>query len=307
MNARSARKAWRRRVRSKLFRLVSAIVVPVIGRLPWSWCQRLGRTLGTLAWHLPSRDRQRVLAHLAIAFPQRSAPDRARLARASYRHLGTNLFECLHLSRAPRDAAHRHITVEGRDHLQTLCEAKRPFVLLTGHCGNWELLATLARSHQVPIYAMQRQLDDPALNDTIVSLRAHLGATNLPRGSRASSRGVLKVLREGGALVILLDQDIATEGVWVPFFGRPAFTPLAAAKIAVRRKIPVVPAFASRRADGHHTIRIDPPLELGDDLKGATAVMTAAIERQIRNAPEQWVWMHRRWRRRPPGEDQPAS
>jgi len=109
-------------------------------------------------------------------------------------------------------------------------------------------------------------------------------------------------LRGGGALALLIDQDIDTEGAWVPFFGRAAFTPLAAAHLALRLDAAVVPVFAERLDDGDHLLRFLPPLQLPADPTAATAAMTAMIEAQIRRRPEQWVWMHRRWRRRPPGE-----
>lgn len=98
---------------------------------------------------------------------------------------------------------------------------------------------------------------------------------------------------------MLIDQDTKVDGVWVPFFGRPAFTPVGAAKIALRQKTEVIPTFVERRPDGSHLVRIHPPLDLPEDPREATAVMTRAIEEQVRRQPEQWVWMHRRWRRQP--------
>jgi KDO2-lipid IV(A) lauroyltransferase len=89
------------------------------------------------------------------------------------------------------------------------------------------------------------------------------------------------------------------EGVWVPFFGRLAYTPVGAAKIALKQRAAVVPVFIERLENGHHLVRFQPPLDLPDDPREATALMTARIEEQIRRRPEQWVWMHRRWRRQP--------
>lgn len=98
---------------------------------------------------------------------------------------------------------------------------------------------------------------------------------------------------------MLIDQDTKVDGVWVPFFGRPAFTPVGAAELALRQKAIVLPFFIERKADGDHLLRFLPPLDLPDDPREATALMTRAIEEQVRRRPEQWVWMHRRWRRQP--------
>jgi KDO2-lipid IV(A) lauroyltransferase len=110
---------------------------------------------------------------------------------------------------------------------------------------------------------------------------------------------MLHALRRRGGLAILIDQDTRVEGVWVPFFGRPAFTPVGAARLALKRDVAVVPVFDERLADGTHRAHFEPPLDLPADEVEATAMMTRAIEAQIRRVPEQWVWMHRRWRRQP--------
>ena len=144
-----------------------------------------------------------------------------------------------------------------------------------------------------------RALEESGLNELLVAFRRRFGTETLERGAPGAARRLLRVLRAGGALGMLIDQDTRVEGVWVPFFGRPAFTPVGAAKIALRQGAAVVPAFIERLADGTHLARIHPPLDLPADEVEATALMTQAIEEQIRRVPEQWVWMHRRWRRQP--------
>ena len=121
------------------------------------------------------------------------------------------------------------------------------------------------------------------------------------RGSEGAARQLLAALRKGGALGMLIDQDTKVDGVWVPFFGRPAFTPVGAAKIALRQNTAVIPTFIERLEDGRHLATFHPPLDLPDDPTEATALMTTKIEEQVRRRPEQWVWRHRRWRRQPPG------
>ena len=144
-----------------------------------------------------------------------------------------------------------------------------------------------------------RALEETGLNELLLGFRRRFGTATLERGAPGAARRLLRVLRAGGSLGMLIDQDTRVEGVWVPFFGRPAFTPVGAAKIALRQGAAVVPAFIERLADGTHLARFHPPLDLPADEVEATALMTRAIEEQIRRVPEQWVWMHRRWRRQP--------
>ena len=272
----------------------------VFGRLPWSWCQILGAGFGRLAWALLSRDRRRTLTHLEIAFPELSEQERRHLGVRSFRHLGQSLFELLHIWGRPAADAERYVDVVGFGEIERIRETGRPIVVLTGHCGNWELVSCANHSHGLGLAAMTRGMDDAGLQQITLDLRSHLGSEAIARGSRASSRQMLKTLKSGGALAMLIDQDIRTDGVWVPFFGKLAHTPTAAADIALRLGAAVVPTFAERLEDGRHRVSFHAALELPDDVTEATAVMTTAIEAQIRRRPEQWVWMHRRWRRRPP-------
>jgi KDO2-lipid IV(A) lauroyltransferase len=171
--------------------------------------------------------------------------------------------------------------------------------LLTGHCGNWELISAALSSRGVRVLAIARELQDPVLHAAVVGLRTRLGVETIVRGSPDAASQMRSALRGRALLAMLIDQDTDVRGAWVPFFGRPAWTPLGAAQLALRCRMSVVPAFDERRADGSHLVRFHPPLELPEDAVEATACMTRAIEDHIRRRPDQWVWTHRRWRRRP--------
>jgi KDO2-lipid IV(A) lauroyltransferase len=133
----------------------------------------------------------------------------------------------------------------------------------------------------------------------LAGLRERFGTPTIARGTEGAARQLLITLRRGGALGMLIDQDTKVDGVWVPFFGRPAFTPVGAAKIALRQKTAVIPTFIERLPQGRHLATFHPPLDLPGDPQEATALMTEKIEEQVRKHPEQWVWIHRRWRRQP--------
>ncbi len=292
---------FRRRLRSLLFQSLNGVAKQLLGRLRWEHAQRLGRGLGSLAWYATRRNRRKALAHLAVAFPELSSARRQALGRACFRHLGTSIGELLHVYHREASEACRHVRVEGWEEIERIRARGQPIVVMTAHCGNWELLSTVNESHGLGLAAIARQLDDPSLHGLAVGLRRHLGSVTIARGSRSSSRELLRTLRRRGALVLLIDQDIpSADGVWVPFFGRLAHTPLAPANLALRLGAAVVPSFVERLDDGSHLVTFHPPMELDADPLAATAAMTARIEEQIRRRPEQWVWMHRRWRHRPP-------
>ncbi len=303
----SAFQRLRRWIRASALAPLLRLLRACFGWLPWSMCQALGVALGRLAWGLSGRDRKRCLAHLELAFPELSNAERRALGRRCFRHLGMSLFELLHIWGRPAPDADRLVEVVGFEEIERIRETGRPIVVLTAHCGNWELISCANHSHGLGLAAMTRGFDDEGLQQLTVDLRSHLGSEAIARGSRQSSRQMLKTLRAGGCLAMLIDQDIRTDGVWVPFFGKLAHTPTAAADLALRLGADVVPTFAERLEDGRHRITFHSALDLPNDATQATAVMTAAIEAQIRRRPEQWVWMHRRWRRRPPTDPQTAD
>ncbi len=276
------------------------VLSSTLGRLPWRASQRVGRALGTLGWTLSRRDRRRALDHLALAFPDLSDQERRRLGRDCFRHLGTVLGECLHLYHRDCAFVGSIVEVQGFEVVEQVRREGRPLVLFTGHCGNWELLGAAVNCRGVGMTVVARSLDEPEQQERLAALRARFGTPTIERGGEGAVRQLLGTLRRGGALGMLIDQDSGKmEGVWVPFFGRPAFTPVGAAKIALKQKAAVVPVFIERLAGGTHRVRFQPPLDLPDDPQTATALMTTRIEEQIRRRPEQWVWMHRRWRRQP--------
>ncbi|HKI01717.1 MAG TPA: lysophospholipid acyltransferase family protein [Thermoanaerobaculia bacterium] len=271
-----------------------------LGRLSWPAAQRVGRAIGALGWRLSRRDRRRTLDHIALAYPEMAAAERLRLGRDCFRHHGTTLGECLHLFRRDCGFLESVVEVRGWEEVDRARAADRPILILTGHCGNWELLAATINCRGLGMAVVARPLDEPDQQRLLAGLRERFGTPTIARGSEGAARQLLIALRRGGALGMLIDQDTKVDGVWVPFFGRPAFTPVGAAKIALRQRTAVIPAFIERLPDGCHVATFHPALDLPNDPTEATALMTAKIEEQIRRRPEQWVWMHRRWRRQPP-------
>lgn len=278
------------------------IAASAIGRrLPLSVTRAIGRLLGRMAWHVARRERRRALAHLAIAFPERDDAGRHRIARAMFRHLGMSLMEIAWLPNV--NAANRANTtvVEGMDRLLEIIDAGRGIVIFTAHCGNWEWLSYITGTFGRPVAVLQRERDDPQMNRYITAVRARAGVKTIDRGSPSSARDMIGAVRRGGILAFVLDQNIRTESVKVPFFGKPALTPIGPVQFAIRTEAVVAPAFIERRADGMQHATFGEPIycKRGDDPVALAARITALIEEQIRRVPEQWVWMHDRWRERP--------
>jgi KDO2-lipid IV(A) lauroyltransferase len=184
-------------------------------------------------------------------------------------------------------------------------------IVLTAHFGSWEFFAGAMAAHGFPLTIVQRPREDAGLDRVLQERRAEAGAAYLERGSAAFA--AIRALRRGDLLALPFDQNAhAGEGVFVPFFGRLAATRTAPVRLAMLTGAPVVPAFLVRERDEplRHVARILPPLELapgeGDDVVLENVRrMTHAIEAEVRRAPEQWAWSHRRWRNQPPGEARP--
>lgn len=290
-----SRKAWR----SGLLTALGHVLDFIFARLSWIRAQRLGRALGRLAWRLARRDRRRTLDHLAVAFPAMPDGERNDLARHSFAHLGELLGECLHLRHSMAAEISRHVTLAGWEHVAAARAQQRPILILSGHCGNWELLAAALNVHGLGMLVVAREIDEPGLQTMLLDLRSRFGTRTIVRGTAGAGRALLGALRGAGALGMLIDQDTKVEGVYVDFFGRAAWTPVGAAELALRFDAVVLPTFIERLPDGGHSARIHAELALPTDPVAATALMTATIEAQIRRHPEQWVWLHRRWRRQP--------
>ena len=290
----------RRRFREALFTGLERILSLTIERLDWPAAQAFGRALGSLGWKLARRDRRRTLEHLSIAFPGQAATELARLGRASFRHFGAMLAECLWLrSRGPEEVS-RRVEIVGWEEVERLRSEGRPILMVSAHCGNWEMLHAAVNARGLGMAVVVREVEEGVLQRLLQDLRTRFGTPTILRGTRSAGRALLRSIRSGGALGIMLDQDTNVDGVWVSFFGKPAWTAVGAAEIAARGNVGTIPAFIERRPDGSHRLSIERELELPPDPVAATQAMTACIESQIRRVPEQWVWMHRRWRRQPP-------
>ncbi|NOZ77665.1 MAG: lysophospholipid acyltransferase family protein [Acidobacteria bacterium] len=294
-----------RRLRHHLLYLTLRLLLALGACLPLWILRPIGRWFGSLALLLSSVEKRRTMEHLAIAFPETDHARRRRILRQMVRHFGQMLGEVVYLWGAPPRRINTLYAMNGVEHLTSALEAGRGAVLVTGHCGNWELMNAALGLSGIPMTVAVRTLFDPRLDRIATVLRARFGTEVVFRG-RHAGRQLAAALASNRVVGLLIDQDIKDiPGVFVPFFGQPAWTPSGAATLALRANAPVIPAFAHRRPDGTHQVDILPPLpppsspDHDEAVRELTAAATAAIETQIRKHPGQWVWMHRRWRTRP--------
>ena len=278
------------------------LVLRAVGqRIPLRIGHPLGRAFGTFAHFVVRRERNKALRNIAIAFPEWDEARRRAAIREMFRHFGMSLFELVWLPNMDVAERDRRTVAEGAEPLMKLIDEGRGVVVFTAHTGNWEWMSYAVGLYGRPTHVLQRERDHPGFNRFITELRAKSGVHTIDRGTSGAGRELIAALRRGGILAFLIDQSLRTESVKIPFFGRPAPTPIGPAKLAIRTESLAVTIFTVRLPDGRHRLIVGEPIECkrGDDPIALTERMTRVIEDLIRQYPEQWVWMHDRWRERP--------
>ncbi len=274
------------------------LVAHLPGRLPW-W---LGRGLGALAVRVRNQRRRIAARNIALCFPQRDKTEQRRLLDAHMRDLGMMMVEfTLGWLASDRRIARIPARIEGLEHLRAAQERGRGVLLVGGHFSHLELCAHLV-SHRIPIAGMYRRMDSAVFEWAVLRARLHYADAMFDKDDL---RGTVKYLRAGGILWYAPDQDMRSkDNVFVPFFGVPAATITATHHLARLGRAEVIPFFHRRLPDGSYALRLEAPLEPfpTTDVAADTARVNAAIERMVREAPEQYLWVHKRFKTRPEGE-----
>jgi KDO2-lipid IV(A) lauroyltransferase len=284
---------------SIIFRLMRTL-----GRIPRPLARKVGNFLGDAGFRLDRRHREITLNNLAFAMgAELDDKQRWHAARAIYRNLGQILFEVGWSLWAPPAELNRCIRIDGLDNYRAALEKGKGVLAITAHIGNWELLSIVAHRMDMPINVLYRPLDFMPLNLFFEKLRGRFGA-RLISTSHAMLR-ILRALKDKEVLAILMDQSVDWyDGVWVDFFGRRTCTSKGMALIALKTGAPVLPVFLYREASGFRAVFDEeiPLVATGDktsDIESNTLNYSKAIEKGIRRHPEQWFWVHRRWKNRP--------
>lgn len=294
-----------RRVKNGLTYHAVRTVIRCVERLPLERALALADRTGDLAYGTFRGTRRLALDHLEMAFGSELTPAaRKQIARAAFRNLARSFCELVKFDTI-RERLDTYVDVEGWEHVERVLAGGRGALAITGHIGNWELLAAYFALRGIPVAAIARRIYEPRINAIVVDFRARHGVSTILRESPSAGRAILDVIRAKGILAMLIDQDTRVQSLSVPFFGRMARTPVAAATLAVKRDIPAVPVFAHRRPQGGHRLIILPPIELPRsdnqrrDIAELTRLFSRTLEERIRKNPAEWVWWHRRWRHAP--------
>ncbi|RKU38294.1 hypothetical protein C6496_07340 [Candidatus Poribacteria bacterium] len=285
------------------YEFIAKLIGFFVSRLPRSVTLTIGGQLGALIFRLAPQ--QRTLACQQLQRSLKLSDERRvrTIAKQCFENLGKTVLEFMQLPRMNSKQIRQSVSFQGIKHVEEALAQGKGAIILTGHFGNWELLAASISATIAPLTPIVRKLRSPRLNALVSRYRSQAGYTTIDRDT--GIRQALRCLKRNELLGIVADVDTSVSGVFVDFFGRPAYTPYSPVAIALKTGATVLPTFIIRQPDGSHRAIIEPPLVFQrtdgkeKDLVINTQKYTKIIESYIRQYPAQWIWMHQRWKTRP--------
>lgn len=298
-----------KRLKHALVYNAARILFFIINIIPRRVALFLGASLGCLAFLTLRRERHRSLTNLDRAFGETMTYRRKReIARASFITFGRSALEAMRLRRHFRSQIASHIEVVGEEHLKAAYERSKGIVAITGHIGNFELLAAWVAQAGYKSGVIGRELYDRRLDRMLIDNRTALGLINIRTDD--SPRDILRYLRDGYAIGFLIDTDsFRVAGELTPFFGRPAKTPTGPTQLGLMSGAAFLPMFCFALPGGKYRIVFKEEFvpesreRSRENVYRVTCRMTEIIEKTIRQYPEQWIWLHNRWHTRPEADD----
>jgi KDO2-lipid IV(A) lauroyltransferase len=289
--------------------LALRLMVGAVGQLPRVLARAAGASLGSLVRVLLSRLHKTGAQNLAMALPEISAEQREAILKGVYRSLGWQLAEFCKMPRYTAKQASKFIRYDGLENYLAARDKGKGVLVLTGHLGAWELSSFYHSLVGYPMSMVIRKLDNPLVDEYVNRIRCLHGNRVIHKDDFA--RGLLNAMHKGETVGILMDTNMTPpQGVFVPFFGVPACTATAMARIALKSDAAVVPGFLVwESSEKRYVLRFGPEIALirsddaQADIVANTALFTSVTESYIRHYPEQWLWVHRRWKTRPEGEE----
>jgi len=270
---------------------------------------RTARWIGDLLYRFDRRHRHRAMEHLRRSFPDWDERKIRRVARASMRNMIYLGLEVLFTTRLITPGYwRRHVRLNLRpQNVRLMLERPMPLIYVTGHFGNWEVVGYTLAAVGFPLYAVARPLDNPYVDEYILGVRQKRGMTILAK--KGATAQIPDILRRKGVVCFIADQDAGRKGMFVDFFGRKASTYKSIGLLAMEHNAAIVAGYGKRLDEKYHfeiaverTIYPHEWKDKDDPLEWVTQEYTAALEQAIRRAPEQYLWVHRRWKHRPKGE-----
>jgi KDO2-lipid IV(A) lauroyltransferase len=288
-------------IRNKLEYWAAVAVLGSLEHAPRPVAERLARCCTALLDRAVPRLRRVALRNLSLAFPEKSEAERREIADGVFRSIARLLVAFAKFPRINRENVSRWIRYEGYEHFESALRCGRGVLFATAHLGNWELSAFAHALLAAPMHVIVRPLDNPGIDRLVAARRTLSGNRIIEKTDFA--RTMLKALKANEAVGILIDQNSSLEqGAFVEFFGVPACAGTGFAKIAARSGAIVIPGFALwSDEEKRYVLRFYPPVEISGRAEEDTARLHALLETVIREHPDQWLWIHRRWKTRPPG------
>ncbi|HVQ64102.1 MAG TPA: lysophospholipid acyltransferase family protein [Terriglobia bacterium] len=295
-------------VKDALEYVAALVLLKTFGWMPRSAAYPAAEIVAAMGFRLAHRQRLAGIQNLRMAMPGLGEKERLAILRGAFSNLGRLLVEFSHFPGLNKDNIASLVTYEGFEHYKNAAGRGKGVIFLTAHFGAWELSCFAHSLYGNPMKFVVREIDNSRVEKLIEAYRGLAG--NAPIDKRHASRDILKALRNNETIGILVDQNTTRdEGIFVDFFGIPAATTPAVATLALRTGAAVIPGFMVWDATTRkYRLRFDPPVNLiatGDparDIVENTRAFNVLLENMIRQYPDQWLWIHRRWKTRPEGE-----
>ncbi|MCS6873320.1 MAG: lysophospholipid acyltransferase family protein [Pyrinomonadaceae bacterium] len=288
--------------------LIVRSILGFISIFPISFSMKIGEAFGGFCCYLFGRLRRTAFRNLELALPEATLYERKKIVKGVFRSLGRQLGLFSHLGRIKPSEILEITEIVGRENLDKAYQAKKGVIIFTGHFGGWEVSSFLPGLFGYKLNIIVRRIDNSLVEAYVDKIRTSFGTVTLDK--LRSSRKVLRILSEGGLVGILADLNMQErDGVFVDFFGIKASTTPAVAKLALMTGAKIVPVFIIwDERKKKYIVNIEPEIEYekGNASEEAvislTQVVTKKIEEFVRRFPDQWLWIHKRWKTRPVGE-----
>lgn len=295
-------------VKAALEYAAASALLKTFGWMPRKAAYAGAEVVSAVGFRLAKRQRNAGLRNLEMAMPGLERSEHERILRRSFSNLGRLLVEFSHFPDLNKSNIRDFVDYDGFEHYEAAVRRGKGVIFLTGHFGAWELSSFSHSVYGHPMKFVVREIDNPRVENLIAGYRGLAGNRAIAR--RSASRDIMRALRNNETIGILVDQNTTrSEGVFVDFFGIPAATTPAVATLALRTGAAVIPGFLIwNETTRKHRLRFDPAVSLAEtgnlaqDIVENTRRFNQVLENYIRRYPDQWLWIHRRWKTRPEGE-----
>lgn len=299
-------KRTKKRIKNWFIYILLLLVITLLRKISRASAVRIMRFSGNLAYLFAAGERKKTVRHLTMAFGNEKSPEEIRRTAGNvFIHMGIAAADMIRLPvYIKQGILNQLVDSEGFHHLENALAKGKGVIILTGHFGNWEVGGAWLAQKGVPFKVVGTPLYDPRLDKILVGTRNQAGYTNIARSK--GTRELIRSLKNNFAVALLIDLDTKVEGVFVNFFNHPAHTAVGPVILSQRFGSPIVPVFSRMRKDFTYCVAFEKEIELVDtgdseqDLITNTQKLSDTYEKVIRKYPDQWIWMHERWKKQPP-------